>query len=96
MLSDHERRSLQRIEAHLAATDPGFARGFAADPPTSTSSQPRHNLLFWGIATCVVLLTLLTLGLALALLLCTALAVSWLVSHPTAGAATTLNKGDRR
>ncbi len=80
MLSDRERRSLQRVEAHLAGTDPGFARRFAANPPASACVQPRHILLLWGIATCVVLLRLLTLGVAVAHLRCTA----------------PLDKGDRR
>jgi hypothetical protein len=96
MLSDHERQSLQGIEAHLAATDPGFARGFAVSLPASTSSPPRHSLLVWGIATCVVLLALLTVGLALALLLCTGRAVGWVVCKPAAGAAATPDEGGRR
>jgi len=83
MLSEHEHRTLERIETHLAATDPGFAKGFAADDPAAVPSRPRHSYLFWGIATSVALLVLLALGVGLpsAVILCVAVALGGLVCH---------------
>ena len=83
MLSDHERRTSARIETRPSATDPGFAKGFAADDSTPVPSRLRHSYLFWGIAAIVAVLTLLALGVGLpsAVVLCAAVALGGLVCH---------------
>jgi hypothetical protein len=83
MLSDHERRTLARIETHVAATDPGFAKTFAADDRESAAPRHRRSHILWMIAACAALLTLLALGVGLlsAVILCAAVALGGLVCH---------------
>lgn len=65
MLSDHERRTLAKIEADLGANDPPFAGLFAASDRARAPLRPRRSYPFWGIATSVALLVMLSLAAGL-------------------------------
>lgn len=64
MLSDHERRTLGQIQSDLAASDPEFARFFAAgDVPPLRGF--RRAYLVWIIAATAALLTVMSLAVGL-------------------------------
>jgi hypothetical protein len=62
MLSDHERRTLAKIEVELTASDPGFAQSLAA---SEVPSRPRYSYLLWVVGMSVAVLILLSLAAGL-------------------------------
>lgn len=64
MLSDHERRTLGQIQSDLAASDPEFARFFAAGDVSPLRGLRRASLI-WIIAASTALLTVMSFAVGL-------------------------------
>lgn len=65
MLSDHERKTLGQIQSDLTASDPEFARFFAAGGFPPALRGLRRAYLIWIIAASAALLTIMSLAIGL-------------------------------